>query len=902
MTLRLLFFVITVAFYSGTAFGQDTISLKNGRIRIGEVTEVGDDYVLFRQPGSGKAGDSLLRFDRTEVLGVAYKGGYREVFSEVPDASTPDRIQLVNAREIKGRILEVEEKNIVFKLSSYSADSIQRLSVDSVARIVYSNGYEEQYNELNVKTVTGTPLRVAGGVNQRFDTVRLIKSPPIVGYVTEIGDELISIAAGEPGNPAVQQVPKSEVRLIVYSNGYVENYALPVVDKNEADHPEDLPKESAGKIAKSRPVTKSKHTDKQPETPPPPATQFPSYSAEALAELPVTRSLKNVMNPGDVRSLDLSNNNLVTLENRFEGMNHLVQLRLDHNRFKEIPSSVFSLRSLYSLRLDNCLIKKLGDLPKGVDSNALAVFRINNNKLTSVDADVFLLPNLRTLDLSFNEIKHLGSIRKTEHISGGLQFINLSHNRLKELPAVIGKMPGLTTLDLSYNSLKSLTVSTLQKTKLENLNISDNPVSTLEPAFYSLKTLKSINLRGTRISTISDSVSKLSELTSVWLPEQLVAVPAGLKENKNLRELYLEGNTSLTSFPQVLLALSRLEVLSLNGTRIYKLPGDIGKLRRLKRLYLSNSHLNSVPPELFQLPRLQQLDLSGNNITTVPKQLGSLAQLEMVNLENSPVNGESLLTLKRLLPYASIKYYSPELGLNYESKPVPAAFQNQFIELLDQCEQGNTNACYELGRFFENNLDFGLAIKQYFRIAEDLTAIGSAQRALAYFRAAELYNDADNARSYNSIYKRRAYSDYADYNSNSKNNRALTIYCKLCEEEAADENAYKTMQQACAKAALIYNDLQKNLKKIYDFNRSEVERLVGGASGMANLKAGGDYLANTSTSQGQSVAGGIFQIVGIIGKSSKESKAERIQNETIRLKDEIEKLRQLEEYYVGKKP
>lgn len=88
---------------------------------------------------------------------------------------------------------------------------------------------------------------------------------------------------------------------------------------------------------------------------------------------------------------------------------------------------------------------------------------------------------------------------------------------------------------------------------------------------------------------------------------------------------------------------------------------------------------------------------------------------------------------------------------------------------------------------------------------------------------------------------------------------------------------------------------------MYDYNRSEVERLVGGAGTMANIGAGGEYLLNTATTEGEAVAGGLVSLIGTIGKSAKESKAERIQKETLEIKSEIERLRQLEEYYINLK-
>jgi hypothetical protein len=297
---------------------------------------------------------------------------------------------------------------------------------------------------------------------------------------------------------------------------------------------------------------------------------------------------------------------------------------------------------------------------------------------------------------------------------------------------------------------------------------------------------------------------------------------------------------------------------------------------------------------------LQQLDLSGNNIREIPTNLGSLAQLELINLESSPVNGTSLLSLRKSLPFAYIKYLSTELGMNFESKPIDNSFHREFETLEKKCSSGDANACYQLAQFFEKRKDYGLAFKLYYNIAENLTRAGSAQNALAYLKIADLYNDKKNEYSYNSVYKRRKYNDYDDYTNNIKNNRSLDIYCKVCEFKPNDKDADKLIKRSCASAALIYNETIDNLKEIFAYNKSEIERLIGGAGDMANVSSVGKSIVNTSTTSSSALIGGGLSIFGKVSQQSKESKSEKKQKENDRLKQDIENLYQKVQYYLNK--
>jgi Leucine-rich repeat (LRR) protein len=894
MRLRFIFLALFCVGVGSTLQAQDTIRLKNGTVYVAEVMEVGDDFFLFKKANwDGK--DSLLRASLSSIASIRYKSGYEEVFSTEAEQPKLDRVMLKNAVEWEGQILEVGEGTILFRRPLMTADSLRTLSLDSIAMITYSNGYREKYNEVVIRTVSGAAVQAG----QRADTIRLVSGKALAGFVSEIEDDYVAFAKSGGAGPAIERIPKASISRVIYANGYTESYnqeeetgsTAAVASAAENKQQEAAPKKGKEKKVKDKPSAAPVIVRKT----------FNDFTPEALRALPVTYGLTRIGSGDKIQSLDLSGQGLLALDEKVFTLQDLVKINLNKNKLKELPARLFMLPNLYQVSANDGLLKEIGSLPKQTDSMPLAHLSLANNKLGSVDEELFLLPNLRTLNLRQNELKSLGNPGKKAIMNDRLRTIDLSYNRLRDLPKVLSRLTALSSLDVSNNQIKQVDLQPYQSINLEYLNLANNPLTGLGPELYGVRSLRYLNLSGTLVKELTDSISKLSELTHLYLSDKIKALPGGLRNHPKLRELTMENNLNVVTFPSAILSLSRLEVLSLNGTKVRQVPDEIGKLRRLRILSLSNSGITTIPTSLFELPRLQRVDLSANRITSIPGPLGSLEQLELLNLESSPVDQESLLRLKKSLPYAAIKYYSPELGLNYESRPVAQEYQTQFVNLLTQCEKGNTAACYELGRFFENSGDFGLAFKIYYRIAEELTKEGSAQHAIAYFKVAELFNDADNKRSYNSIYKSRSYSDYSDYKTNIRNNRALGLYCKLCEEKPEDQNAYKTMQQACAKASLIYNELQKNLKKLYDYNRSEVERLVGGAGTMGNVSAAGEYVLNTSTTEAEAVTGGLISLIGTVGKSAKESKAERIQKETLELKAEIERLRGLEEYFINLK-
>lgn len=900
--------------FSSGARAQDTVRLRDGNSLITQIVEVGDNYFLYKNR-DGDRKDSIDRFSRESVLSIKYKGGYEEVINKPNPATNFDTLTLVNTSTILGKILEVQEKAVSVRTVADNKELVENIGFDSIANIHYSNGYTEKYNDVAVKTISGTLVTESSFTNHRPDTLVLLKGGILTGYVTEIGDESIKLASLERSKPGIADISKSEITRVVYGNGYIENYAAaapvpeaprtagakPAAPKTAPTDPPvpdavanaDVPKKQDSPAAAER---------KEAAVPALPAVKYSFFDEETLKKLPAFFYLPANTTSANIRSLHLEGKSLGSLDDRVTSLRNLLVLDLSRNNFKEVPAVVYDIPSLYQLRVDNCQLKDIGDIPANADSDNLALVSFTNNKISSVDGNFFSFPNLKKVDLSYNQIKNIHKANKRTKINTTIQVIDLSNNRLKEIPPVISRVTGLSALELGHNMIQKIDYGDFTLKNLEMLDLSYNPIADPGKELYDIRTLKYLNLTGTLITDLSDSIAKLTALNTLLLPDKLRSLPPGIRNNKELKVLELADNPNFSSFPQALLNLTRLESLNFNGTKIHRIPDEIDQLKRLKLISFSNCGLSSVPPGLFSLPRLQRVDLSQNNIRSIPGELGNLAQLELLNLENSPVDESSLMKLKKAIPYAYIKYYSPELGLNYESKPLSQDAQKEFLALLTQYDGGNMNACYQLGELFEKNDDYGYALSVFYRLAYVISAEGTAQHAIAASKIAEIYDDAGNSKSYNSIYKRKEYENYNDYTSSLDRNKALNIYCKVCTENAADNAAYQVMQKACARASIVYEEMRKNLLRIFEKNASEIERLIGGAGNMGQVGAGGDYMMNTATTEGQVTLGAALSIFGKVAQTTKESKAAGLQQENLRLKEVIEDLQNKAKYYIEFKP
>jgi hypothetical protein len=132
------------------------------------------------------------------------------------------------------------------------------------------------------------------------------------------------------------------------------------------------------------------------------------------------------------------------------------------------------------------------------------------------------------------------------------------------------------------------------------------------------------------IDTIQRAVkegSKKLELQN----QRITSIPNEIGELTKLEELHLLGN-AIVEIPTAIGELVNLRVLSLARNSIKELPIEIGKLEGLQELYLDRNCLISLPEEIGQLVNLDLLFLIENQLSSLPKRFTEMRSLRWVTL------------------------------------------------------------------------------------------------------------------------------------------------------------------------------------------------------------------------------------------------------------------------------
>ncbi|MFB2980633.1 leucine-rich repeat domain-containing protein [Microseira sp. BLCC-F43] len=103
------------------------------------------------------------------------------------------------------------------------------------------------------------------------------------------------------------------------------------------------------------------------------------------------------------------------------------------------------------------------------------------------------------------------------------------------------------------------------------------------------------------------------------------------------RKTYKWVGNQLTEFPDAVLQLTNLKILSLASNQITEIPEAIAKLSNLTGLDLSRNQITEIPEAIAKLSNLTGLDLSRNQIIEIPDGIRSMEKLEKLDLRGNPI-------------------------------------------------------------------------------------------------------------------------------------------------------------------------------------------------------------------------------------------------------------------------
>nr|XP_033785214.1 PH domain leucine-rich repeat-containing protein phosphatase 1 isoform X1 [Geotrypetes seraphini] len=357
-----------------------------------------------------------------------------------------------------------------------------------------------------------------------------------------------------------------------------------------------------------------------------------------------------------------------------EVLPHVTQLDLRDNKLSELDTTVLS-----NLEVLHCERNRLASLR--ISGSLLKALYASTNEL--VHLEISPVPSFLTfMDISRNRLENLPDWICD---SKKLEVLDVGHNQICELPARLFCNSSLRKLLTGHNQLRRLP-ERLERTQVEVLDVQHNQLLELPPnLLLKLDSLRCLNASANKLETLPPA--SLSEETHSVLQELYVTnnnltdkcVPL-LTGHPHLKILHMAYNR-LQTFPASKMAkLEELEEIDISGNKLKAIPTTIMNCRRMHTV-IAHSNCIEVFPEVMQLTEIKCVDLSCNEMSdiTLPENLPP--KLQELDLTGNPRLALGHRTLELLNNIRCFKIDQPSTGFSAsDASSTPAVWSHGYTE------------------------------------------------------------------------------------------------------------------------------------------------------------------------------------------------------------------------------
>lgn len=346
---------------------------------------------------------------------------------------------------------------------------------------------------------------------------------------------------------------------------------------------------------------------------------------------------------------------LVGIKNAFKHARKTGIINLSSRDLSEIPEQTFceEIEAPVPSEISYSFDARPDDDAKFWEIQPISTLDLSFNKLTQLPSSIANLGDLALINLRDNQLVELPVELFTYCTK--LKIVDLSQNCLESIPSAISSLIDLREFYVSSNRLTEIPDSLCLCRGLKVFEAHSNRLRSLPLGFVNLSLLSKLIVHSNQLSSLIDNFSDLSMMTSLSLVDvhknRISKLPI-MTAMKALNILDVREN-QLSALPvlpndgtvvQVFLGYNRILKID-NGVSYCESIGS--SYRNVVELHINNNSLTNIPSEFIALIRnIKVLEVSNNDISDIPYELGYLDTLTRLALEGNPIRSirRSLLT------------------------------------------------------------------------------------------------------------------------------------------------------------------------------------------------------------------------------------------------------------------
>ena len=266
--------------------------------------------------------------------------------------------------------------------------------------------------------------------------------------------------------------------------------------------------------------------------------------------------------------LDLRGLNLEDVSSVLDRNHNLLEVYLDNNRIKILPSLIGRLHVIEVLSVTKNQIKIL----------PAELGLCTTLKSLHVDQDVIISPPpdiiVEDVSVILCYLREFAAAKLTRHL-------DLTGSKHRDVPAVMMDMTNLTFLSLANNVLGNLPGTIADLCELTHLDVSGNKLQDVPEELVRLTGLTFLSIANNQLKCLSRELRHLTNLTTFKIKCQELWSPPP--------ELHDAGAKPILKYLTQIEDGIRTNIMNLDDCRLIEIPDEVLKISNLTQLWLRNN-------------------------------------------------------------------------------------------------------------------------------------------------------------------------------------------------------------------------------------------------------------------------------------------------------------------------
>ncbi|KAJ4841432.1 Plant intracellular Ras-group- LRR protein 7 [Turnera subulata] len=257
---------------------------------------------------------------------------------------------------------------------------------------------------------------------------------------------------------------------------------------------------------------------------------------------------------------------------------------------------------------------------QNADSKAARLARWRSTGIVALRDSKLKASKLNNSPLHF--LPSLSFLDETETVNHHCRFLTVPDE-------VLDLERSVRTLDLTHNRLVDIPTEISKLINMQRLVLAHNVIERLPSNLGKLQYLKVMTLDGNKITSLPDELGQLVRL----------------------EKLSISGNM-LADLPETIGSLRNLSLLNVSNNKLKSLPPSIGSCFSLEEVQADDNQIENLPDSVCNLIHLKSLSLDRNNVSQIPSNLlKDCKALQNISLHENPISMDQFQQMEGFLEF-----------------------------------------------------------------------------------------------------------------------------------------------------------------------------------------------------------------------------------------------------------